>query len=372
MKLTAATAEKLALEPGKSETFFWDDAIKGFAIRIRATGERRYIFQFKIGGKTKRVTIGSTTAMTLADARKIASGYHADVRRGGDPSAEKRERIAQTADVFGALVDKFLEQYRGRESTVIEVTRHLRRYAAPLHSAPVNTIKLRDVAALLDKIVKDSGATTANRVRSSLSMTFVWGMQRGLVDNNPVIGTAKQAERSRDRVLSDDELRAIIRALNGDDFGAIVRLLILTGQRRSEIGDLRWDEVDLDRNLITLGAERTKNARQHCIPLAKSARAILAARPRGDGAVFYCQSWQYLKNQLDARCSVKNWTLHDLRRSAASGMASIGIAPHVIEAVLNHVSGAKAGVAGVYNRYDYRAEKADALARWDEHIALCA
>ena len=123
---------------------------------------------------------------------------------------------------------------------------------------------------------------------------------------------------------------------------------------------------------ITLPGSRTKNGRQHTIPLTPTARAILAGRERAEGAVFYCQSWQYLKEQLDARCGVKDWTLHDLRRSAASGMASIGIAPHVVEAVLNHVSGAKAGVAGVYNRYDYRVEKIDALAKWDAHLShLC-
>ena len=191
----------------------------------------------------------SSIGRRTADARKIASGYHADVRRGVDVSAEKRQRVIQSLDTFGALVDKFLEQYRGRENTVIEVTRHLRRYAAPLHGMAVRTIKLRDIADLLDRLVKDSGATTANRVRSSLSMTFVWAMQRGLVEGNPVIGTPKQTEKSRDRVLSDDELRAIWKSLNGDDFGAIVRLLILTGQRRSEIGELQWSEVDLPEPL---------------------------------------------------------------------------------------------------------------------------
>lgn len=220
----------------------------------------------------------------------------------------------------------------------------------------------------MSKIDKASGAVTANRVRSSMSMLFAWSLREGLALANPVIGTSKRQEHTRDRVLSDDELRSIWRVTNGYDYGTIIKLLILTAQRRAEIGDLQWPEVDLARGLITLPGTRTKNGRQHIIPLAKTALGFLAGRPRGDGAVFYCQSWQYWKGAVDARSGVKDWTIHDLRRTAVTGMANIGIQPHIIEAIVNHVSGHKGGVAGIYNRATYAIEKAAALELWDKHL----
>ena len=187
---------------------------------------------------------------------------------------------------------------------------------------------------------------------------------------NPVINTNRREERPRDRVLSSDELRTIWRALDNNDYGRIIKILALTGQRAGEIAGLRWSEVGDD--VISLPGERTKNHRAHDIPLSPTVRELLGARADRDlifgqrGGPF--TNWSKNKAALDARTSLKHWVIHDLRRSVATGMADIGIQPHIIEAVLNHVSGHKGGIAGIYNRAQYSTEKAQALARWDEHV----
>jgi len=178
-------------------------------------------------------------------------------------------------------------------------------------------------------------------------------------------------------VLAESELAALWQALPDSDYGRIIKLLMLTGQRREEIGGLRWSEIDLDKGVINLAAERTKNGRAHMIPISKTARAILAAQPRmaGRDHLFGRDSdgfsgWSACKADLDVKLpKMPAWTVHDLRRSAVTGMAELGVAPHVIEAVVNHYSGSKGGIAGVYNRANHFSERREALDQWAAHIA---
>jgi integrase len=214
-----------------------------------------------------------------------------------------------------------------------------------------------------------------------MSAMFAWSMREGLVLSNPVANTNKRDETPRERVLNDDELRAVWQALGNDQYGTIVKLLMLTGQRVNEIARLRWSEIDFDRCLISLPGTRTKNARPHDVPMAATVHLLLAAQQRDEGRDLVFgkgegpfSGFSRCKEALDKAIAELNggplapWVLHDLRRSAATGMAELGIQPHVIEAVLNHVSGHKGGIAGIYNRAQYSAEKAQALARWDEHV----
>jgi integrase len=213
-------------------------------------------------------------------------------------------------------------------------------------------------------------------------------MGEGLADSNPVVGTHRPTEEiTRERVLFDDELALVWRHSGHGDFGAIVRLLILTGQRREEVGGMLRRELDLAQGLWRIGADRTKNGLLHEIPLSSHALDIigLQAASRERELIFGSragpfQGWSKAKTALDARilsslreergekASLVPWRLHDVRRTAATRMADLGILPHVIEAVLNHISGHKAGVAGIYNRATYAAEKRRALELWAQHV----
>ena len=385
MNLTANSVAALMLDSGETDRIWFDDALPGFGLRVRRAGSRSWVFQYKIGRTTRRLVIGSASAIKVAKAREIAGQHHAAVKLGRDPAAEKRTQVERASHTFGGLVDKYLAQQKTelRPGSLREVTRHLETHGKPLHALPVDTVDQRVVAEQLGGIEKNSGAVTANRVRATMSAMFTWGMKEGLVRANPVMFTNKRQEKSRDRVLADNELRLVWRALGDGQYDVIVKLLALTGQRANEIAALRWDEIDFDRDVISLPGSRTKNGRPHDIPMSSAVRSLLQSQPGADGRelVFGRGSGPFsgfsrCKERLDLRLTELNggtplpaWVHHDLRRSVATGMADIGIAPHIIEAVLNHVSGHKGGVAGIYNRASYAAEKAQALARWDAHIA---
>lgn len=382
MKLTDKAIVALTLPKGKSEAIIFDDTLPGFGLRLRAGGAARWIYQYKIGTQHRRITLGSMTALTAARARETASELHAKVRLGDDPAGAKAEGRARAAETMAAALQSYLPHQRARLKPLsyIQMERHLSKHCRALHGLQLVKIERRAVASRLAAIAAESGPVEANRVRASLAAFFAWCIREGLSDNNPVVGTSRREERSRERVLNDDELKAIWAATAGDDdYSAVVRLLLLTAARANEIASLRWSEVSDDR--IVLPPDRTKNSREHTIFLAPAAREILSSRPRRADRDFVfgrrhdrpLSGWSVLKTSLDARieaseASVAHWTHHDLRRTAATRMAEIGIAPHIIEAVLNHVSGHKHGVAGVYNRADYEIQKRQALTIWSDHV----
>jgi integrase len=375
MKITKSAVSSLVLPPGKSDMAFWDDDIPGFGIRLQ--GESRvWVFRYRVGTKQRRMTLGS--AKTINDysvqlVRKQAAQLHARVKLGEDPAGAKFESQARASETFEAVLRKYLtwQQARLRRRSYVEVERHLVKDAKALHRLQLAKIDRRTIAGLLGDLGEHP--SVPDKVRASLSKFFVWAMQEGLVDANPVIGTNKGKATARDRVLTNSELAAIWHALPVGDYGDIVKLLILTGQRREEIGALRWSEVDLDQELITLPEHRTKNYRKHHVPLAPAALAILKARPQAGDFVFGrskgFNGWSKCKAALDQVLAVAPWHLHDCRRTLSTGMHDqLDIPPHIVEAVLNHVSGQKAGVAGTYNLARYDKQKAVALARWEEHV----
>jgi integrase len=381
MKLTQRVIETLSLPVGRSEVIAFDDALPGFGLRVRATGGRTFIYQYKIGARHRRVTLGNATAIKLEQARANAAKLHAQVRLGHDVAAERDDRRAKVAETFGATVALYLprQQARVRPRSYVEIDRYLTRYLKRLHGMQLSTIDRKAIATELTKIEDTHGPASANRARTCLSAFFAWAMKQGLIDANPILGTERRAEGSRDRTLDADELRTVWKALGADEFGAIVQLLILTAQRREEIGSLRWSEITDDA--IELPAERVKNGRAHTIPLSAPARCIIDTLPRRNGRDFVFgrgeggySGWSRSKARLDERIAemnkgpIRGWTLHDLRRTAVTEMAEIGIQPHVIEAVINHISGHKGGVAGIYNKATYSQEKIAALARWAEHV----
>jgi integrase len=381
MKLTQKTVESLTLPEGKAEAIFFDEEIAGFGCRLRSGGSRVWIFQFKQGNKQRRMTLGSFPAIRSEPARQIAEKLHAKVRLGQDPAGEKLEGRARAAETLEAMLRAYLPhaKTRQRPRTLKETERHLLVYCRPLHGLQITKIDRRTIAARLGEIAATSGAVTSNRVRASLSAFFAWCLRRGLLDSNPVVGTGREEEKSRDRVLADAELRAIWCALEDNDYGAIIKLLVITGQRAGEIAGLHLSEVREDE--IALPAERVKNARAHRVPLTGLAREILDSQSRRLGRDFVFgrgeggfSGWSKAKRLLDDRIremtgsALAQWTPHDLRRTAATGMADLGVAPHVIEAVLNHKSGTIKGVAATYNRYEYSTEKRAALNLWANHV----
>ncbi len=383
MKFNKINVAQASLPAGKADFTFFDDDVPGFGLRVRAGGSRAWVFQYRVGSKQRRITFGTVTAMTAQEARERAGQLHAQVKLGQDPFGQKVESQAQASETFEKLLRPYMAHKKNalRPRSYVEVERHLLTHAKRLHGLQLAKVDRRNIAALVTEVAAASGPTEANHVRGSLSAFFAWGICEGLVEANPVINTTKATEnRARERTLSDNELRDIWAALPADDYGDIIKLLALTGQRREEIGALTWDEVDLDEETILLPGERTKNGKPHLIPLSDAAADILRKRPGserphvfGVGVAGY-QGWSKSKEALDAGLTkagkkVAPWTSHDLRRTMSTRMHDeLGIAPHIVEAVLNHISGHRAGVAGVYNRALYAKEKAAALTQWAEHL----
>ena len=342
---------------------------------IRGYGARRFLSDGTVRNDGTQIvkSIGRHGALTPDNARAKAKQVLGTVASGSDPFAQ-----ALAGEGFNATINRYLKSKRAsvKPTSFKEIERYLSDDAAALHKLRLEEIDRRKIAALLGDIETASGAVSRNRARSALSGFFAWCVSEGLLETNPVTGTAKANENGgRERVLSTDELTQLWRTLPeiNASFADIVRLLLLTGQRRNEIGKLQWSEVDLARKMIVLAPERTKNSRQHELPLSTQALAIIAGVPRRNATDHLfggrgLNHWERHKRQIDRRLGIAPWRLHDLRRTCATGMAELGVQPHIIEGVLNHVSGHKAGVAGIYNRAKYADEMRSALQRWADHV----
>lgn len=392
MRLTKATAAKLTVPAGKSEQLWFDDNLPGFGLRIREGGKRTWIAQYRLGTKQRRITLGAVDVLDADEARRRARAVLGSVAHGVDPATAKAESKAQAGLTFGSLVPRYLtakkdEQAPGHHE---DVRRYLERHWAPLAGVALVNIDRQRVAARLGELKTESGPFATNRARAALSAFFSWAIGEGLANLNPVVGTNKAIDETpRDRALSNEELALIWKCAGSGDYGVIVRLLILTACRREEVGAMNWPEVR--DGTWTIPGERTKNGRPLELPLPALAMSVLGEVSPRDGRdlVFGSRAgpfsgWSKCKDALDERMLAEAkavtgkravllpWRHHDLRRTAATGMADLGVQPHVVEAVLNHVSGHKAGVAGIYNRAAYREEKRAALALWAEHVAKIA
>ena len=352
----------------KLDSWLWDRTCQGFGAR-RQRGAVFFYVRYRLNGSQIVRSIGRNGSPWTCDtARNEAKRLLGIVASGVDPFAQ-----SLSGETFGAEVERYLERKRTslKPRSFIEVERYLHKRALPLHKLRLGDIDRRTIAVLLGQIETASGATARNRLRSALSAFFAWAIQEGLTDEaNPVQGTGKADEgNSRDRVLTKEELHKLWRGLGDGRYADIVRLLLLTGQRRTEISRLTWSEVDFDRKLIVLGAERTKNSRSHEVPLSSQALAILARQDRRSEFVFSkFMNWSVAKAKLDAKLGIAPWRLHDLRRTCATNLGELGVLPHYIEAILNHVSGHKGGVAGRYNWAKYADEMRSALQRWADHL----
>jgi integrase len=381
-----ATLERDHLPPRRdADVFFWDTKTGGFGLRVRRRAgvvTKTWLVQRKKNRRCYRITFGSTDIITIDAARKKAVRELAAIALGEDPAADRRATAAKNERKLSALVAQYLEgKKRGvRAKTLAEVSRYLQGdYFKSLHNVPVHEIDRGRVSRCIEAVERERGAPTAREARQCLSGFFSWAMQMAEAPANPVIGSWKPPTiKPRDHVLADGELSAIWRACNGDDAGRVIRLLILTGCRRSEVGGMAWSELDLERDTWTIPASRSKNGREHKLPVMPAMRSIIETVPHvaGRDQLFGVRHalgfslWNESKKALNQRLgdSVRPWRLHDIRRSVATGMAKLGTLPHVIECVLNHQSGFRSGVGGVYNLNPYEREVRAALGLWEDHI----
>ncbi|KQS71464.1 hypothetical protein ASG32_28895 [Methylobacterium sp. Leaf361] len=381
-----------ALKGGPVRTEVPDGLIPGLYLVCQSSGVKSWAVRYRAGGRTRKHTLGRYPAIDLASAREIARRTLVAVASGRDPAADKAEarRLAgelagPARDRFDAAAELFIERYakaNTKEQTWRESERLLATHVLPLWRARrVQEIAKRDVVELMDAIVDRGAPVSANRTLAVVRRMFGWLIERGVIVANPCADVkAPTAEKSRDRVLSDVELRAILQACDrlNEPFGALIKLLALTAQRRDEVGQMTWREVDLNARLWTIPKERAKNGIAHDVPLSDAAVTVLTGVRRiagSRGLVFTTtgetpvSGFSKIKKRLDAAVpDAPPWVLHDLRRTAASGMARLGANVPVIEKVLNHTSGSFGGVTGIYQRHHFAAEKRAALEAWATHI----
>jgi integrase len=386
-KLTDLSVEKQKPNPA-TRLEIADAGVPGLYLIIQPSGAKSWALRYRAASKSTKLTLGPYPAVSLRAAREAARVALGKAAAGTDPASEKREARAAARrpkpehDLVEKVAATFVERYAKKNRSWQETERVLKKeIAGPWAGRRLSEIKRADVHELLDGIVDRGSPIMANRALAALRRMCGWAAERGLIDTSPCAGIkAPSAERSRDRVLSADELKAALQGSQaiGWPFGPLVQLLVLTGQRRDEVAEMRWAEIDLERRTWTIPRERVKNDQAHTVPLSEAAVEILRGLPKVEGKAGFVFStngktpvsgFSRAKERIDAYLDeAPRWTLHDLRRTAASGMAGLGIAVHVVEAVLNHRSGTIKGVAAVYNRYSYDAEKRAALEAWGRHV----
>jgi integrase len=379
LRLTDDVAHSTPLPAGKirdgklvpGETILFDGTLKGFGVRLREKGSRTWIVQTKIGTKQRRIKIGSAHVLTAAQARGEAVKILANATLGVDKAAERERAELDAANTFKIVAGRFLKFKKGnvRPKSYEDFERYIGSRMKPLHDMPLTSITRAMLVSTLNQI---DAPVARNRARTAVTGFFSWAMREGYCETNPAIGAGTPAtEPKRERVLTDREIAQVWRALGGGDYADIVRLLILTGCRREEIGGLQYAEIDLERRLIVLPSARTKNNKPHIIPLSPPAIEILEHYfPSNRDFVFVDRnSWGRRKRELNARLvDMPAWHIHDLRHTFVTGLNDLGVQPHIVEAAVNHASGFRAGIAGRYNHSAYLQEKTEALDLWGRHV----
>jgi integrase len=417
-KLTQVAVEKLkAPEQGRME--YWDSQLPGFGLRISDSGRKTWVALYRVGGKLVRETIGTAALIpNVAEARERARQSMQKAQAGENPVVQRREReqAAMAAsekllDNFRAVADRYVERYAKKNTkptTWMELRRQLEIDVLPKWAdRPIARITRQDVTELLNGIADRGSPVQANRTLSRLKTLFRWVVDEELVVSDPTARVRKIVkEAARDRALSDLEIRLFWAGCDklGWPFGPMFKLLLLTAQRRDEVGGMEWSEIaPLDKGVWTIPRAKAKNDRAHVVHLSELAVEIIdelpkISRRRADGAGTEPSPYLFTTNErpvsgfskakdrLDkhmvrllraefeetgqdpGKAQIEGWILHDLRRTAATGMARLNIAPHVVDRILNHVSGTIRGVAAVYNRHAYLEERKAALEAWGSYV----
>lgn len=384
-RLTDIGIGNIAATPGQRQEI-WDTIVPGLGVRI---GGRRktFVAMVRARGRLRRVTLGVHPGLGVSEARTKARLLIEQAHNGVDPvearQAREQHQEVQRRNTVASAVEDYITRYaQPRQRSWITTKRRLEIYlVAPLGDRPVTSIERVDIVHAIDSILAKGYLIGANRTLANIKTFFRWCVERGLVEKSPAdLVRAPALEVSRDRVLSDDELRAVWKATlaYAGPYGRIVRLLLLTAQRREEVTGMHWSEVSFRSKSWTLPSARTKAGRLHVVPLSDAVLLAVCATRRVGPLVFASQAdlmgtrtfsaWTQAKQRLDAASGVSDWRLHDLRRTSATGMASLGVSPPVIERVLNHSTSSAGPLAAIYQRYDYAREKREALDLWAAHV----
>jgi integrase len=402
-KLTELFAERAPV-PAVGRVEYFDAGFPGLALRVTEKGHKSWSLFYRFNGRLRRFTIGRHPAIKPGQARREATSALERVRQGVDPAEEKRARRDKPppeAETFEALAQDYLERHVRKNSataTYQEAKRDLEYNVLPKwRNRPIASISRRDATDLIDGLVERGVQIQANRTLARLRALFNWAIEKDRISGSPVNHMKPPTkERARDRALTNDEIGWFWQACDeiGWPFGPIFKLLLLTAQRRDEVGGMKWTEIDLDRRTWTLPRHRTKSDRGHEVHLSDVAIDVLRALPRigrgsnemdfvftvtGTTAVsgfgnakrrldFIMAEARRLSLGLSEQPKISDWRLHDLRRTAATGMQGLKIAPYVVDKVLNHSGGTIRGVAAIYNRFEYLDERRTALDAWGQHV----
>jgi len=400
--MTAKTLTQIVVDrfkpPAQGRAVHWDALVPGFGLRITSNGARSWVVKYRVAGKQVLQTIGSLAQVPrVDDARRLAREAILAAKTGINPVEERRaEEAAAAAEgvTFTEVAARWLREYVERNCSASLARERARIIQHDLldrwGQRPVRSITKSDVNDLLDDKAarrerpcngRTSGAgVQSNRTLSLLTALFNWAAGKDQVESNPTAGVRRRVkEEERDRVLDDDEIVRFWGACEelGAPWGTIFQILLLTGQRRSEVGGMKWSELNLEKHEWVIPASRAKNRKVHVVHLSDMVVEIIEQLPRVVG----CE-WVFSmdlrgpvvwggkpKARLDALMgNPPEWILHDLRRTATTGMARLGIAPHVVDKILNHTAGTIRGVARVYNRFEYLEERRAALEAWGRFV----
>jgi integrase len=367
-KLTADFVRSAKAEPGADRTFFWDETVPGFALMVTPLGHRSYVAQYRSNNQTRRMTLGNAAKIELDVARKRARQIFGKVAHGQDPAREKHQATEAARHTLKAICERYLAREGEKLRTTESRRATLERLVFPkLGDRPIHEIRRIDVVHLLDEIEDTRGAIMATQVLAILRRIFNWHAARSSDFNSPIVrGMARTEYQGRERVLSDDELRAVWSTAEkySGPWGQFVRLLLLTGARRNEVAGMTWGELQGDTWVIP--ASRYKTDQEVALPLSSAAKKVLAEVPHIQGCDYVFSTdgrhpisgFSIFKLRFDIACGVKGWRLHDLRRTARSLLSRAKINVDIADRCLGHTIG---GVRGVYDRHRYLEEKRHAF-----------
>ena len=388
-KLTKKIIDSFEFDSSVSKDIRWDSEISGLGLRIYESGKKSFILSYRQNGTKRLYTIGQYGNITLEQARELSRKRLGEIADGKDPLIVRRLSRKKNEWTVKKAFNDFLKRYAKTHNAYWEETeRKFKKDILPaIGSRPIDEVTKEDIIKILDKVMARGSRIMANRMLAAIRKFFNWCIERDLIKFSPAYKISAPAKSiSRDRVLSDRELIDVWNASLsiGYPFGNLVRFLMLTAQRRGEVTNMEWDQYNPKTKVWTIPRENTKSDRQHEVPLSEMVIVILEKSRHLGNFVFSSAGTKpfenFTRSQNDLHKHIKKirkdrgepnmllWRLHDLRRTAASGMARLGVAPHVIEKTLNHTSGIISGVAAVYNRHQYTKEVGEALELWDSHM----